>query len=54
MVARLRTALGAGEVTASIATENVASEHVARAAGFPVTDRRVEGERVWRQAQPGA
>jgi RimJ/RimL family protein N-acetyltransferase len=52
MVAWLRTTVGVEEVTASIAPENTASERVARAAGFELTDRRVEGERVWRQAGP--
>ena len=51
LAAWLRDTLGVREVTASIAPENAASERVARAAGFELTERRVAGERVWRQAQ---
>ena len=50
----LRETRAAGEVTASIAPENEASERVARAAGFTPTDRRHAGERVWVQALPPA
>jgi RimJ/RimL family protein N-acetyltransferase len=53
MTAWLRTALGVSAVTASIAPENTASEHVARAAGFAPTDRRIGGERVWSCDGPG-
>jgi RimJ/RimL family protein N-acetyltransferase len=52
MTAWLRAALDVDEVTASIAPENTASERVARAAGFALTDRRAEDERVW--VQPGS
>ena len=61
LTAWLRTTLDVPEVTASIAPHNVASEHVARAAGFAPTDRRRDGEVVWvadaggwnRTARPG-
>jgi RimJ/RimL family protein N-acetyltransferase len=43
----LRSTLAVEEVTASIAPENAASEHVARAAGFAPTERCADGERVW-------
>jgi RimJ/RimL family protein N-acetyltransferase len=52
LTAWLHTALGVEEVTASIALENGASEHVARAAGFEPTARVVDGERVWVQPAP--
>ena len=45
----LRAALGVVEVTASIAPDNAASAHVARAAGFKPTGRRNVGEVVWVQ-----
>lgn len=48
MTAWLQAALGVEEVTASIAPANVASERVARAAGFRPTARWTDGERVWR------
>jgi endoglucanase len=47
MTAWLRAAGGAGDVTASIAPANVASQRVARAAGFVPGNRTREGERVW-------
>jgi endoglucanase len=47
ITAWLRTAGGAGDVTASIAPANLASQRVARAAGFVPGDRTREGERVW-------
>ena len=47
MTAWLRSELDVAEVTASIAPDNVASGHVARAAGFAPTDRRRDGEVVW-------
>jgi RimJ/RimL family protein N-acetyltransferase len=53
MTAWLRATLGVGGVTAYIAAENTASEHVARAAGFALTERRAAGERVWRFDAPG-
>ena len=49
MAAWLRATLGVTEITASIAPDNAASEHVARAAGFTPTDRRADDERVWVQ-----
>jgi RimJ/RimL family protein N-acetyltransferase len=50
LTAWLRTALAVEEVTAAIAPDNVASERVARAAGFVPTDRRrADDERVWMQ-----
>lgn len=48
MLAWLRSDCGVAEVTASIATGNVASARVARAAGFEPTDRLLAGEVVWR------
>src|SRR3954447_6800983 len=47
MTAWLRTAGDAADVTASIARATVASQRVARAAGFVPGDRTQEGERVW-------
>jgi RimJ/RimL family protein N-acetyltransferase len=50
LVTWLRTSCGVEEVTASIDSANTASERVARAAGFRLTERRDDDdddERVW-------
>jgi RimJ/RimL family protein N-acetyltransferase len=47
MLEWLRTELGVAEFTASIASDNVASARVARAAGFEPTGERIADEVVW-------